>query len=97
MILHSVSGKYELRAAFIHGKYRWTRKVTGLFGCGVVGNNTPIEAQEEVVIQPTGVRLVEGAWVVSAFTGSLRDLGTRGCGLLGAPDERYAIRAKRAD
>lgn len=63
------SGDWTARAAFVHGRYRWTRVLRGLYFCEIGDERTEIDATGEYVVKPTVMRNVDGAWVVTRFSG----------------------------
>ncbi|HET9724614.1 MAG TPA: hypothetical protein VFR44_12350 [Actinomycetota bacterium] len=95
-ILHSISGKYEVRVALDkHGNYRWVRHYKGIWWCDSGGEVARWPARVEHSIRPISVRLTDGRWIVSRFDGTALERSTRGCGFLPAGVwRRYAIRAK---
>jgi hypothetical protein len=92
--LKSLGGKYELKAGYVKGHYRWARNAKGFFTCRVGSSTTDMPTVQEVMLEPKSVRLINGRWVVSAFGGSEDAHSTRACSFLGTLEERSLLRGK---
>ena len=90
--LHSITGKYDLKVAYVHGKYRWVRQVKAEYTCG----STDIDAKNAFSLRVTKVKLVDGIWVAQKFTGTEDDTGNESGGCVPLVHERFALTGVRA-
>jgi hypothetical protein len=88
------SGKWQARAAYVKGHYRWARTIRNAYSCTIGSTTTNINATGEYVVRPSAMRLVDGAWVVSRFSGSAEFRGHKSGGCVPLPEERTIIKGK---
>jgi hypothetical protein len=81
---------WQARATYVKGRYRWTRNSAGFYVCGA----TSLASRFEYSIQITKIKLVDGQWVGSRFTGVLETKALESGGCLGLADERQIIKGK---
>jgi hypothetical protein len=92
--VRSISGKYDVKAVYIKGHYRWSRHAGDWFTCTTGTKKEKLASVQEVMLKPTKVSLRDGEWVASAFSGSEVITSTKSCGFFGAITDRYAVRGK---
>jgi hypothetical protein len=87
------SGGWRKRAAFLAGRYRWSRTVPKAESCGTPGNiQYYITSIDEYSVSMTQMALVRNQWVATSFDGTFINQSTRGCGLSGpGVDERDTL------
>ena len=95
--IHSISGKYDAKAAFVNGKYRFSRKVPRSYTCGSGGNVDYYITEIRTIFLTVKKMILDGdQWIATKLEGIEDDDGTRGCGLQEAGHTRYAVRFTRA-
>jgi hypothetical protein len=88
----SLTNNWKSSSVYRKGDYRWARSLKAAYTCGSGGTvDYNIGATYSYSITPTKEALVREEWTVTRFDGTFSTIGTRGCGLSGAPKERYAI------
>jgi hypothetical protein len=95
--IHSKSGHYDVKAAFVKGKYRFSRAIPKSYTCGSGGNvDYYITEVRSDSFRVKRMKLIKDEWVATQLQGLEDEDGTRGCGLTGSAHTRYAIRMIRS-
>jgi hypothetical protein len=96
--LKSISGHYQVRAPFIKNKYRFSQRVPKAFTCSSGGSvDYYITSVRDATFEISKMKLLDGEWTATRLEGSEDEHGTRGCGFQGSVEQRYVIRAARAN
>lgn len=75
------TNRWSDRAAYLAGRYRWSRTIKKLYTCGSPGNiDYYITGIYDYDITIDKMALVRDEWVGASFDGTLIGRATRGCG-----------------
>ena len=87
----SKTGDWHARAIFVKGRYRWSRSIQA-FTCTIGSTTNPVRANLTYVIKPAAMKLIDGLWIVTRFSGEIDSEGVSSCGFLGTPQERQIVK-----
>jgi hypothetical protein len=85
-------GGYSARTVFVQGRYRWARVDRDAYTCDATATTVNIPANKAYVVQGTNMKLVNGQWVITRFTGQATFDGTKGGGCFPVASERYILK-----
>jgi hypothetical protein len=83
---------YSARMVFVGGRYRWTRVDRMAYTCDATATTVNIPANKAYVLQGTSMKLIDGQWLVSRFTGQANFDATKGGGCFPIASERYILK-----
>ena len=83
---------YSARMVFVRGRYRFARVDREAYTCDAGTTTVNIPANKAYVLQGTSMRLIDGQWVISRFTGQATFDGTKGGGCFPVASERYILK-----
>jgi hypothetical protein len=81
---------WHARAVYVKGRYRWTRQIKGYYEC----DGKPLATNFEYSLQSTKLKLVDGQWIGSRFTGVLISKSLESGGCFNLAEERQIIKGK---
>jgi hypothetical protein len=85
--------RYNLRGLYVHGQYRFARRVNAEFTCTIGTSTTNQSANFEYTFRATKVKFVDGQWVASKLEGNLTEKASSTCSFLGTAEIKELIRA----
>lgn len=98
LVIHQSAKKaysWTARAAYVKGRYRWTRVAHYAYSCTIAGDLTKIPANTSYSLKGTKVQLIDGQWVIARFTGEEESDGTKSGGCFPSASERYVLKGVR--
>jgi hypothetical protein len=93
--LQSLTGDYSVRTGYIKGRYRWTRKSPAGYVCGDGDDAVDIPSISSFSLQATAMKLIDGVWVITRFTGVDESRGLEGGGCFPIAEERSIFKGVR--